>query len=63
MKVPHVVPYQGSKRKIAEDILKNIPKKIQGRLFEPFSGSAAITLSAAAKNLADGYVVVINMNL
>ncbi|EKN3502523.1 TPA: DNA adenine methylase [Yersinia enterocolitica] len=57
MKVPHVVPYQGSKRKIAENILKNIPNKIQGRLFEPFSGSAAITLSAASKNLADGYVV------
>lgn len=36
MKAPHVVPYQGSKRKIAEEILKNIPYKIQGRLLNLF---------------------------
>lgn len=57
MSVPHVIPYQGSKRKIAEDILKHINYQISGRLFEPFAGSAAITLAAASKNIAKGYVI------
>lgn len=57
MGVPHVIPYQGSKRKIAEDILKNIGFEVQGRLFEPFAGSAAITLAAVVQHKANGYVI------
>ncbi|KAB0678182.1 DNA adenine methylase [Aeromonas caviae] len=57
MSVPHVIPYQGSKRKIAGEILSNIGFKIDGRLFEPFAGSAAITLYAATQEIASGYVI------
>ncbi|EHP9281721.1 DNA adenine methylase [Salmonella enterica subsp. enterica serovar Infantis] len=57
MSVPHVIPYQGSKRKIADKILSNIDFKVEGRLFEPFAGSAAITLSAASQEIASGYVI------
>ncbi|EGR1136739.1 MULTISPECIES: DNA adenine methylase [Gammaproteobacteria] len=57
MSVPHVIPYQGSKRKIADEILSNIGFKVEGRLFEPFAGSAAITLSAASQEIASGYVI------
>ncbi|RNM08868.1 DNA adenine methylase [Dickeya undicola] len=57
MRVPHVIPYQGSKRKIAGDILNNIDFNVDGRLFEPFAGSAAITLSAASQEIANGYVI------
>ncbi|MEP1216492.1 MAG: DNA adenine methylase [Marinobacter sp.] len=57
MGAPHVIPYQGSKRKIADDILKYIDFDVPGKLYEPFAGSAAITLSAAAKGKANGYVI------
>ncbi|WP_445374017.1 Dam family site-specific DNA-(adenine-N6)-methyltransferase [Photorhabdus tasmaniensis] len=57
MRTPHVIPYQGSKRKIADDILSNIEFKVEGRLFEPFAGSAAITLSAASQKIANSYVI------
>lgn len=57
MRVPHVIPYQGSKRKIADAILENIYPNFNGTLFEPFSGSAAITLSAATKNIGKKYVI------
>ncbi|RNM07971.1 DNA adenine methylase [Dickeya undicola] len=57
MRAPHVIPYQGSKRKIADDILNNIGFKVGGRLFEPFAGSAAITLSAASQKISNGYVI------
>lgn len=57
MSVPHVIPYQGSKRKIADEILSNIGFKVEGRLFEPFAGSAAITLSAASQEIASGYII------
>ncbi|WP_033581047.1 Dam family site-specific DNA-(adenine-N6)-methyltransferase [Dickeya chrysanthemi] len=57
MRVPHVIPYQGSKRKIAGEILNNINFEVEGRFFEPFAGSAAITLSAASQEIANGYVI------
>lgn len=53
---PHVIPYQGSKRKIAAEIVKYIPFDTNC-LYEPFVGSAAITLSAAANRLAKQYVI------
>lgn len=53
---PHVIPYQGSKRKLAKDILSYMGFKIE-TLYEPFVGSGAITLSAAANNKAGRFVV------
>jgi DNA adenine methylase len=45
-KVPHIVQYQGSKRILAPQIIKYMPKKFD-RLFEPFSGMAAISVAVA----------------
>lgn len=53
---PHVIPYQGSKRKLASDILQYIDFDIDC-FYEPFAGSAAITLAAAANNKAKRYVI------
>lgn len=55
-KIPHVIPYQGSKRKIAEAILSHVDFAVD-TLYEPFVGSGAITLASAAKGLARSYVV------
>ena len=41
------MPYQGSKRKIAREILEHFPDRI-GRMVEPFAGSAAVSVHAAA---------------
>lgn len=46
MRVPHPIPYQGSKRQIAHYILAYFPREI-GILIEPFAGSAAISIAAA----------------
>lgn len=54
--VPHVIPYQGSKRKLAKRICSLFPEGIKN-LHEPFAGSAAVTLYAAAHNMADHYVI------
>jgi DNA adenine methylase len=56
MKVAHPIPYQGSKRNLAPAILGYFPQNI-ATLIEPFAGSAAITLAAAARGLAERYVV------
>ena len=53
---PHVIPYQGSKRKLAKDILSYMDFEID-TLYEPFVGSGAVTLSAAANNKAKRFVV------
>ena len=55
-KAPHVIPYQGSKRKLAEDILSYMDFEID-TLYEPFVGSGAITLAAAANKKANKFVV------
>ncbi len=57
MNVPHVIPYQGSKRNLADRILKEIQFSIVGRLYEPFAGSAAITLAGASRKLAGEFVI------
>src|SRR5690625_2924059 len=49
MKVPHPIPYQGSKRNLAQYITPFIPYKTE-RLIEPFAGSAAISIAAAVEN-------------
>ncbi len=56
-KVPHPIPYQGSKREIAHRILPLFPRE-KVRLFEPFAGSAAVSLAAAANGLV--YSIVLN---
>lgn len=45
-RVPHPIPYQGSKRYLAGKILPLFPSRIS-RLVEPFAGSAAISLASA----------------
>ncbi|MBI4363122.1 MAG: DNA adenine methylase [Euryarchaeota archaeon] len=55
--VPHPIPYQGSKRQLAPRILGLVEHRRFRRLYEPFSGSAAITLAAARLNVADEYVL------
>jgi len=54
MTVPHPIPYQGSKRNIAPDILRYVPSKAH-TFHEPFAGSAAVSLAAAARGLAEQY--------
>lgn len=51
MNVPHPIPYQGSKRNLADAILRYFPDKVE-TLHEPFAGSAAISLAAAAHKRA-----------
>ena len=46
MRVPHPIPYQGSKRNLAPAILGYFPGGV-ATLIEPFAGSAALTLATA----------------
>jgi len=55
-RTPHVIPYQGSKRKLAEDILSYMNFDIE-TLYEPFVGSGAITLAAAANSKAQKFII------
>jgi len=57
MRTPHIIPYQGSKRKLAEQILALIQYKVKGTVYEPFAGSAAITLAAAKAKIGNSYVI------
>lgn len=57
MSVPHLIPYQGSKRKLASKILDYVQHDVTGSVYEPFAGSAAITLAAASSNIGSGYVI------
>jgi DNA adenine methylase len=50
----HPIPYQGSKRNLAVEILRYFPPKFAA-LYEPFAGSAAITIAAAANGLGEYY--------
>lgn len=56
MKIPHPIPYQGSKRNLAADILRFFPQKID-RLIEPFAGSAAISIASAYYFKANKFIV------
>lgn len=56
LKVPHPYPYQGSKRNIANQILQYIPNGIE-TLYEPFAGSAAISLAVASQKKANHFVI------
>lgn len=52
--LPQPIPYQGSKRLLAPEILLYFPAHV-GRLVEPFAGSAAISIAVAARGLADRF--------
>ncbi len=54
VRAPQPIPYQGSKRQIASAILSYFPQR-NSRLVEPFAGSAALSIAAATRNLADRY--------
>ncbi len=56
VQVPHPFPYQGSKRNIAHRILPHLPGDVE-QLIEPFCGSAAISIAAAAHGLADKFIL------
>lgn len=49
--IPHPFPYQGSKRSMARQILAHLPSGVEC-LIEPFCGSGAISIAAAAHRLA-----------
>lgn len=55
--VPHPIPYQGSKRRLAAVILGQIEGEGLRRLVEPFAGSAAVTLAAARKQMFGSYLL------
>jgi DNA adenine methylase len=50
IKIPHPFPYQGSKRNIANYILPYFPHDIDC-LIEPFCGSGAVSIAAAAHGM------------
>jgi len=54
--VPHIVQYQGSKRKLAPQILPFFPIRFN-RLIEPFSGMAAITLAVASERRTNQFII------
>ncbi len=51
MRIPHPIPYQGSKRRLAPAILAWSPPTVE-RIVEPFAGSAALSLAAMATGQA-----------
>ena len=55
--VPHPIPYQGSKRRLADAVLSHVPPGRHKRLVEPFAGSAAITLAAASRKLFPSFLI------
>lgn len=60
MGVPHPVPYQGSKRGLADTIIAYLPKEMgegRAKIIEPFAGSAAISLAAARSRKASRFVI------
>jgi DNA adenine methylase len=56
MKTPHPIPYQGSKRQLASAILRFFPRRVE-TLFEPFAGSAALSLAASSCGLAQSFAL------
>jgi DNA adenine methylase len=56
MDVPQPIPYQGSKRGIANKILDCFPKDVD-RVIEPFAGSAAVSISAAFHKKAKRFLL------
>ncbi|RYH62868.1 MAG: DNA adenine methylase [Alcaligenaceae bacterium] len=55
--LPHPIPYQGSKRKLAGRILSLLNGHAVKNLYEPFSGSAAFTIASASREVAQHYFI------
>ena len=55
-RIPHPIPYQGSKRLLAPTILKYFPEDAK-RLIEPFAGAAAVSIAAAKKGLVSAIIL------
>lgn len=56
MEIPHPIPYQGSKRALANTITGLFPQGAD-RLVEPFVGSAAVSLAAAYQGKVDRFLL------
>lgn len=56
LRLPHPLPYQGSKRKLAPTIGRYLPEGV-GTWYEPFAGSIAMTIFAASRGIAQKYVI------
>lgn len=56
MIIPHPIPYQGSKRALARQIIACFPEDAD-RLIEPFAGSAAVSLAAAYDGRATAFLL------
>lgn len=54
--LPHPIPYQGSKRKLAPAIAHHFPATTE-TFYEPFAGSAAMSIYAAHHDLASRFVI------
>lgn len=54
--LPHPIQYQGSKRHLAARILEYFPSDVQ-TLYEPFAGSAAMSIAAAACGAAQRFAI------
>ena len=54
--LPHPIPYQGSKRRLAPVIGRYLPENIRV-FYEPFAGSAAMTVYAAYHRRAERFIV------
>lgn len=57
MRHPHPIPYQGSKRNLASAILAIVAGRAVERLYEPFAGSAAITIAAASTRVSVEHII------
>lgn len=53
---PHIVQYQGSKRKLAPQILPYLPIRFD-RMIEPFAGMAAMTIAVACEGRTDNFII------
>lgn len=56
MKIPHPIPYQGSKRNLADQIMRFYPDDFN-RFIEPFAGSAAMTIASAFYFKATHFII------
>jgi len=56
MSVPHPIPYQGSKRRLAQAIVAYLPGDTR-KLLEPFAGSAAVSIAAAYAGKTNSFVL------
>lgn len=56
IRLPHAIPYQGSKRSLAPLIAPYVPDGVR-RFYEPFAGSAAMTIYAAHHQRAERFII------